>query len=345
MKTTLRAVTFFLGCCLLFPGSVIGDDACGEWEEARSGSGIKAYTREVPDSQVFDLRAVTVIPCRLEVVTEILRDVDAHHEWRPFCKEARKVRQPDQFSMLVYDVTDMPFPFKDRDAVLDCKIELQNEIARAVAHLNPTTDPEIPETEKRLRMTDMYVSYVLQYISENKTRVVFTCRVDLGGNMPDFIKNFGNRMYAFMSLKALRKQVKEQKYIERAKNAEDRNLIDQITGDPGKRKTVYKNQLKVFIKNNDFVDMIMDDGEMVEHVFEGEDSGRIGEIMLYGWGSTDSQREAVKALVADLMTIKGKSKEQIKDAIRNEDLITWILTGDKPSSCSAPQQNLEDWII
>ena len=308
-----------------------------DWEQVISKNGVDAYVRPVEGTRVLEVRAVTVIPARMEVVTEAMRDVERHPEWRPACKESRIIRKHGPYSMTVHDVTECPWPIKDRDVVLKCSVVVETEAARGVANLSVVEDSEVPEVKGRVRITEMEAKYYLQYISEGKTGVVFTTRVNPAGSIPMFLINFFNKHYCYMQLQALKKQVQKERYIIAARESGDKQIIDGVMEDRSLRKKILANRLCKFIKSSEFVDMVVNDDDLFENAFNSGRGGDFGEILLYGWGSEESRKTAVSHLIKRCASHWSDDESFVNEVCQNEDLIMTILNGrtcEKGSICS-----------
>jgi len=71
------------------------------WRTVRSADGITVHTRDVADSDMDEFKAVTVLPARIEVISEVFRDGSSYSKWMADCIEARivKGRKLKNFSM------------------------------------------------------------------------------------------------------------------------------------------------------------------------------------------------------------------------------------------------------
>ncbi len=328
MKTKAYQWIIFLSVLV---GIVQPVHATEPWKQVMHKNGVDAYVRPVEGSKVLEVRAVTVVPARMEVVTAVMRDVENHPQWRPKCSQARVLSQPGPYSMMVYDVTNCPWPLADRDVVLECSVVVETQAARGVGHLKVVEDPETPPVKGRVRVSEMDAKYILQYLGEKKTGVVFTARVNPGGNIPTFLVNFFNKYYCYYQLQALKNQVHKEKYILQARESPDREIINLVMSDPEKRKQVFATRLGEFIQETEFIDMLVKDDQVFDRVFQGgRDSGGIGEILLYGWGSRECQEEAVAQLIRLGAPAWTDDPEQGEILATNPDLIQRILTGEGP---------------
>ena len=323
-----------VGLCLLVPGRVA---LCEEgWKLVMHKNGVDAYSRHVEGSAFMEVRAVTVIPASLDVLAQVLRDVPNHKKWRPFCKLSSVVRQPDPFTMIVYDVESMPWPLTDRDEVLRCEIIVDKEKARGVGRLTPAEDPDAPVRKDRVRVTDFYAHYILQYLGKDRTGLVFTTRVNPGGRLPAFLVNGFSKYYAYSQLLALKKSVKDPYYIEQAKKSLDRQIIEKALADKSQRKAVFFAILGEFIKDKGFIEMIVSDAQLFNETFQGGlESGDMGEILLYGWGSHKAKKQATASLLKEYLKLRTKDQGLVQKITTDDALLDAIVTGTHCSGKSA----------
>jgi hypothetical protein len=104
--------------CAIFIAFASSALAQSEWKLMRNEDGIKAYARSIPGSKLLELKAITVIDAKMEVVGEVLRDVPSNPEWMANCSEARIVHLISRKEMIVHTTMDFPAPVSDRDLVV-----------------------------------------------------------------------------------------------------------------------------------------------------------------------------------------------------------------------------------
>jgi hypothetical protein len=339
MKRNYRILLLMFGCicCLLFSASgALSVTADGDWELVMDKNGIKAYSRKVCGSGIFEFRAVMVVDAAPEVVGEMLRDVPSDTEWLPYCDEARVLEKQDQNNFTIYLSFDLPWPVKDRDLVMKSVTEYDFDHARAISNLFSAEVAACPPNDSHIRMTDMTGQYVFEFVTRQRTGIIHTYRADLRGNIPEWMANYATQNNIYNTFMNMKKMFKKEKYIALGKNSPDRELTDSFLADKQRVKNVLEARLREFIGDGDFVDMMMKESRNIDDVLDA-DNGRISETLLYGWGSEESKKKAIK-VVLEIYLAGLTRDEQLTRTILNDDhLVGTILSGPGPGERTSRQ--------
>ncbi len=238
----------------------------GGWEQIYEWRGVKAYQRSFEGTQVKEYKAVTLLPARLEVVGEVLRDIPSYTEWFPECKESRVIHDFDRYTKEVYCRMGLPWPVADRDILVKNGVKLDFDTGRAVVDFHAVADPEVPEKDGVVRMCDLTGQYILEYIGRNTTRVTYVHRGHPGGSVPVRVANIAIRYFPYMNLKGLTFRVKDPRYAKAADESPEKKMIEDILADRATVKRMMKNRLMVYFQNEKLVDLIMADPKNVDRI-------------------------------------------------------------------------------
>jgi len=307
--------------------------AASDWQPEIKKNGIDAYSRTIEGTDILEIRAITVVPARMEVIAEVLRDIPANTEWRPKCVECRLLELYDRNSMTTYTKIDLPWPVSDRDVVIKADTSINLNTGRVVVKLVSVDHPNAPEPNGNVRIKDFYSQYYLEYINREQTGIIFTTRVNPAGRIPTFLVNLFNKRFAYEEMLGLVEMVKKKKYIEAGKVSEDRVTIENLLQDDAKVRRVFKARLESFIKDQSFVQLLTND-EKVLKTF-GQGSGEIEKLILYGMGLRESKVEAVQKLLSVHLKNNTEYKESLINLIVEDNmLITEILDGRRTQTKS-----------
>src|SRR6056297_755035 len=254
----LSFLMLMLFCLGLTSVQANSDECHGEWELVKNKNGIKAYSRKVEGSGIFQFRAVAVFDAPVEVVSEALRDVPANTEWIPDCDEAYMVKQEDRNHFTNYMSLDLSWPVSDRDLVLKTETKYDYKHGRAITNFWDTELPGCPPREDHIRIPEVKGQYVFEYVTREKTGIVHTYRADLGGHIPEWMANFATKNHIYNEFMNLKEMFQKEKYLERAKTSPDRKLCENILENKERVKKIMVARLREFIKDSDFVDMVKD---------------------------------------------------------------------------------------
>jgi len=332
----INHLLLLITCCLtILATTATADTFHGDWELAMDKNGIKAYSRKIAGSGIFEFRAVMVVEAPIEVVGEMLRDVPAVSEWLPYCDKSRLLKMEDRNNFTIYFSLDLPWPVKDRDLVMKSVTEYDFDHGRAVSDLYNTEAASCPPKESHIRIPDMTGQYVFEFITREKTGIIHTYRADIAGSLPEWMANFATKYNIYNTFINMKKMFKKQKYIELAGKSPDRKICERILEDKEQVKRILVARLREFIQDLSFVDLIKN-SRSVDDVLRA-DNGRISETLLYGWGSDESKKEAIR-VVLEILVSGLTREEKLKDAILNDDqLADTILRGPEPGEKTSRQ--------
>src|SRR6185503_574679 len=111
------------------------------WEKIGDDDGIVVYRREVPGSPIIAFKGEGVINASILRVASILVDSTRATEWVESLAEARTLRHVSETEYIEYDHVGTPFVMKDRDFVIDCKLDLDAAAKKAALRFHSVTDP------------------------------------------------------------------------------------------------------------------------------------------------------------------------------------------------------------
>ena len=305
--------------------------AGSDWSLEIKKNNIDAYSRTVEGTDILEIRAITVVEAKMEVIAEVLRDIPANVEWRPKCVECRLLERHDRNSMTTYTRIDLPWPVSDRDVVIKADTSINLNTGRAVVSLGSVEHHKAPEMDGNVRIKEFFSQYYLEYINREQTGIIFTTRVNPAGRIPTFLANMFNKRFAYEEMIGLINMVKKQKYIEAGKRSEDRHTIENLLQSEEKVRRIFKARLDSFIKDKQFVELLAND-EKVISVF-GHGSGEIEKLILYGMGLRESKKKAINKLLKVHLKNNSDYKDEMINEIASDDLlVTAILDGKRKDS-------------
>ncbi|HPA73593.1 MAG TPA: START domain-containing protein, partial [Spirochaetota bacterium] len=114
LSLTAAATVALASITIILAGPLVAQ----EWKLMRNENGIRAYARSIPGSKLLELKAITIIDAKMEVIGEVLRDVPSNPEWMADCSDARIVHLISPKEMIVHTTLDFPAPVSDRDLVV-----------------------------------------------------------------------------------------------------------------------------------------------------------------------------------------------------------------------------------
>ncbi|MEN6474029.1 MAG: START domain-containing protein [Syntrophaceae bacterium] len=185
------------------------------WKNIGEKNGIVGFTRATTRSSVDEMKAIGIVDAPVAAIEALIRDIPAETEWMYKCNEATVINTPEFKSggdiIYVYNVTDMPMPVSDRDAVAKAVYTIDKATGTVYIHVtNVQTTYKLDKKKVRMPLVD--VSYTLVPKGADKTEVTYTALADPGGNLPSFVVNMLTKNLSIETVAGIRSMVKKDKY-------------------------------------------------------------------------------------------------------------------------------------
>lgn len=180
--------TVILSCSFFLLLSAFSYDNPGDWILKKDENGIKVYTRYSPGSNLKEVRVVNTVRSSLSAIVAVLIETKNYPQWIYACGEAQTLKLLNDREQYQYSVTNVPWPFSDRDVVTHLKVEQDSVTGIVMVNCNGTPD-YIPDKEGRVRVQHFQSGYKLTPLDSGMVKVEFELYVDPGGNIPAWLIN------------------------------------------------------------------------------------------------------------------------------------------------------------
>lgn len=196
-------VVLLLGLLL---GAGTFSEAGDGWRRAVEQDGIRVDQKTVPGRALAEFRAVAEIAASRWEVLAVITDVANQPRWVRRMSEARVLETEEPLRAVFYLRMDMPWPYSDRDVVVDSHTEFPEE-GRSITRFARTSHPAQQPVEGVIRMPRLRGHYALTALEPGRTRVEYQVDADPGGNLPDWLARRIGRDDPWHTLNELRKRV------------------------------------------------------------------------------------------------------------------------------------------
>lgn len=187
------------------------DQQSAGWHRVKARNGIVVYHRDLAKRPFPELRAVGTVAAPMDAVHGALTDPAAICEWVPRCDAVKLLYQDDHRRYITYNRFNFPWPFADRDVVVDTQGHLGRRAAyyRFASLARPPeglqTALSIPAKPKGVvRMPFMRGHYRLFRLTPGTTRVDYTVVLDFGGSFPPWFVRLATRNSPLTTIERLR---------------------------------------------------------------------------------------------------------------------------------------------
>jgi|JI8StandDraft_1071087.scaffolds.fasta_scaffold208449_2 hypothetical protein len=173
--------------------------------------GIRVWSYAVPGSPLQGFKAVTTVRGNLGSVVGLIADTEAATRWLYRTSEVETLQRNDEdMSFVVRVVTDFPWPFKDREAVVSGRIS-QDPRTMAV-RIDSNSVGGYPTRPGNLNMPVVQGSWLFRPLGHGMVEVTMTGHADPGGNLPPSLVNLLIQEHPYNSLKALKAVIAEPRF-------------------------------------------------------------------------------------------------------------------------------------
>jgi START domain len=181
------------------------------WELKKDKDGIKVYTGMLPNSTIKAVRVICTVNASLSQLTGLLRDVKAHEQWVYGTKTSYLVKQLGPGHIVYYSELSVPWPFTNRDVVIDINIT-QQPLTKTVFVAAATANSYVPVKKDKVRVLISKSSWTIIPITPNQLSIDYIAQADPAGSVPEWITNLFCTKGPYETFKKLRELVAQPQY-------------------------------------------------------------------------------------------------------------------------------------
>ncbi len=176
----------------------------GGWVYLYEESGFKAYEHKGPP---LAYKAEGRVDIPLAELAAVLVDVPRQKEWVNRLVESRLIEGDIVARSVVYSRYALPWPAKDRDAVIESVVEEDINQAEIRVRFWNTTSSAVPPRSDCIRVPRSEGEFTLKDTGHGSVLVIYTIRLDPGGWLPGWIVRLFVRDAPVKTLRAFKAQV------------------------------------------------------------------------------------------------------------------------------------------
>ena len=210
----MRWFSLFLIAWLGFINMVWADDAPMDLKLVLDKQNIKIWSYQVPKSSLYGFKAVTVVKSSLAGLVGLITDTEHANRWLYRTSGIDVLqRSENNQSFTIRVVTDFPWPFTDREALVDVRIAQDPKTAKV--RIDSSESPNAanyPIKECCLRMPMVQGYWSFKPLINGMVEVTMSGHADPGGHIPATAVNFLIQEHPYNTLKGLRKIIGEPSY-------------------------------------------------------------------------------------------------------------------------------------
>lgn len=319
-------------CVFMVLATLVYGKSSDNWELTCDRHGIKTYRCSQPGSKLQKLRGVAVVDARLENIAMVLRDVPNYPQWMDMCAQASILQKVDESNMTMHIV--MKFPMIGyRDLVVKSNVVYNLEKARGLIGLRQEKNFPVPVYQNAMRMPEFSGEYQLEYLTPEKTGVIYTYHADPGGFVPAFAVNLVGKFMLYNTLKNLGTYAHKPQYDEAGEKAPERRLLESVMNDKGKVKSMVNARMLEYCRDADVIHALTTDQNVIDLLIKG-DGSLLGQLFL-----TDGSREALAKALSGMLAVHARQyiqdNKKIEKIANDQILIAAVISGAKNGQPSA----------
>jgi hypothetical protein len=177
-----------------------------EWKEISNKEGISVFqaVKFKHNSGIVPIRFKAVLNHDIVRVLSVLADEKRKPEWLPSLNKIKVLEKISSRDITVYYRYDAPWPFKDRDFVIQNLGTFDSNDLKVSVDIKSIKRHDDPADGSTVRGTTYDGYSIIRPMGKNKTMVEMAFMNDFGGVIPKFIVNFVQKSWPYEFMKQLR---------------------------------------------------------------------------------------------------------------------------------------------
>lgn len=177
------------------------------WQEQLSEDGIKVFSKKNHKGPVIPLMAQGQLNHSMDLLLSVLGDGDRRQEWIPRQKIGRTLKKMNHFDRIEYSVTNVPWPFNDREFVYRAKTEIVKKEKKVIIHMHSQPWQKFKNSYVRGEMHDG--TMILRQLKPNVIEFTMKFESDPKGMIPNWIINIAQKKWPLKFIQNLRIQLQK----------------------------------------------------------------------------------------------------------------------------------------
>lgn len=202
---------FWLLCCCVT--QVWANDTSKNDNLILDKNNIKIWKYKVPQSSLYGFKATTVVKSTLSGLVALITDTDNPSRWLYRTSSIEVLARDDtQQTFTIRVLTDFPWPFTDREALVDVKI---SQDTKGVVRIDSNQSPyeaKYPIDACCLRMPMVKGYWLFKPLANSMVEVSMSGHADPGGRIPASAVNFLIQEHPYNTLLGLQKVISDIRY-------------------------------------------------------------------------------------------------------------------------------------
>jgi hypothetical protein len=287
------------------------------WEKTGEANGIHTYQKS-DGSNLLHVKGIIIIDQGIDKMGNLFRDIPNHVKWVGYCDEAKVIKVINRNQYIFYETMTPPWPVARRDMVLESKSVYTNKNLSVTISSRAIDYNKFPSPKDTVRIKSLNVKLGMEYITRNKTGIVYEIQVDPAGDIPSFISNIFNQIYVQQNLANLKAAAADKNYMATLNDTIDTELIEKLVSNDKILKSALKTRLSRLITSKNNLNYLINDTRFKESWVNNQ-SG-LAEKLFFAGHDTTIARESVKKIISVYLERFDLSQDQLNKLSNNNQI-------------------------
>lgn len=197
----IRSVCLFAFLSLLFISGARGQQDCSLKKQKDD---LKVFTCDTDSGRLKTLRSEFILEqTTFEELEEFMLNVGNYVNWQYNTIEAKILQKTHDHSIVYRVVVEAPWPLSNREMITKLSIHFDST-AQQLKITNHNTSYEFPQNKELVRVPFSDGVMLVSKLDASSLKVVYSLRIDPGGNVPAWLVNIAmaeGPFYSFTKLK------------------------------------------------------------------------------------------------------------------------------------------------
>lgn len=314
---------------LLTSATLAHAETSDEWTLTDTEGAMRLYQYR---NRPMRLKLISVVEARIENFAEVLRDTQNFPRWLDKCHEASRVSSIDDSNMTLHLIMHFPLDIR-RDFIM--KVDTVYDLAKARGHLTLSAikDSPVPSPAGMTRMREYTGNFLLEYLSRERTGIVYTYEADPAVNLPEAVLSLANKSIIYNTVKHLGEEVRKPKYVEGARRSKDRALFEELLANEKKVQGVLRARMAEHFRDPALIERLVEDRNIMDLLVYGD--GRLAEKLFLSGKDRNTLEPVARAILLVHARKYTADKAMTERIAGNQELLTALLEGSASGRPSA----------
>jgi len=202
-----RGIIIFLS----FYFQIIPVSGQSEWKLIKEDTGIKVFSKTVPDSKIKAIKAELILKASASQLVALLLDVNTATKWVFHTKSCVLIRKISDSELYYYSEVSLPWPLENRDFVAHIKV-FQDPKTKVVTVDAPAVPGWMAAKNGIVRISHSVGLWIITPIDKERIKLEYSLQVDPGGVIPAWVVNTFAAQGPIESFKKMQVQLKLPQY-------------------------------------------------------------------------------------------------------------------------------------